>query len=121
MSALCHERLTWLIDASRGGVARLGERWLSAHVMVERMWLDLGWITHARILLYWLHLRKIYSAHYVLYILFYHQRKFPAYINLLLIQGDFVTERDISTLYKYCRPQLLIIKLQTFTRSQCAQ
>ena len=56
MSALCHELLTWPIDASRGGVARWKdwERWLSARVTVERgVWLDLGWITHARILLSW--------------------------------------------------------------------
>ena len=44
MSALCHERLTWPIGASRGGVARwkLGEkRWLAhAHYGGE----GCGWI-----------------------------------------------------------------------------
>ena len=37
MSALCHERLTWPIDASRGGVARWKARreMASARIKVE--------------------------------------------------------------------------------------
>ena len=54
MSALCHERLTWPIDASRGGVAgwKTGREMASARALRWRgVWLDLGWITHTRILL----------------------------------------------------------------------
>ena len=46
MSALCHERVTWPIDASQGGVARgkAGRQMASARVSVERgvvgFWLD---------------------------------------------------------------------------------
>ena len=54
MSALCHERLTWPIDASRGGIAgwKAGREMASARALRWRgVWLDVGWITHARILL----------------------------------------------------------------------
>ena len=38
MSALCHKRLTWPIDASRGGVARwkAGREMASACITMER-------------------------------------------------------------------------------------
>ena len=49
MSALCHEGLTWPICVSRGG--KPGRQIVSMRIMVERVWLDLGWITHALIIL----------------------------------------------------------------------
>ena len=54
MCALCNERLTWPIDASRGGIARwkAGREMASARALRCRgMWLNLGGITHAPILL----------------------------------------------------------------------
>ena len=70
MSALCHERLTWPIDASRGDVAK--KRWLAHALRWRVVWLDLGWITHARILL----------------------SRLEISVNLLPTRADFVTERD---------------------------
>ena len=49
MSALCHERLTWPIDVSRGGIARwkAGREMARAHITVERgvvgFGLDYAW------------------------------------------------------------------------------
>ena len=51
MSAYCHERLTWPIDASRGGVARWKVEREMASVRALRwrgVWLDLGWILRMR-------------------------------------------------------------------------
>ena len=74
MSALCHELLTWPIDASRGGVARWKgwERWLSARVTVEKGVVGFGLeYACAHIII----LAEISSE------------------NLLPIRADFVTER----------------------------
>ena len=75
MSALCHERLTWPIDASRGDVARwkAGREMASAHITVERGVVGFGLdYSCAHIII----LAEISS------------------VNLLPIQADFVTERD---------------------------
>ena len=85
MSALCHELLTWPIDASRGGVARWKgwERWLSARVTVERGVVGFGLeYACAHIII----LAEISSE------------------NLLPIRADFVTERDKRDL---AEPRLL--------------
>ena len=75
MSAMCHERLTWPVDASQGGVARWKgwERSLSAHVTVERGVVGFGLDYACRHIII---LAEISSE------------------NLLPIQADFVTERD---------------------------
>ena len=48
-NALCHERLTWPIDASRGGVARwkAGREMASARITMERGVVGFGLDTHA--------------------------------------------------------------------------
>ena len=71
MSALCHERLTWPIDASRGGVAgwKAGREMASARITVERGVVGFG--------------QDYACAHIII----------PASVNLLPIQADFVTER----------------------------